>query len=82
LGLYAFLTILLLWPTVGWGVVPWMTIYILGYSYIAGLNLIQYLPKTTERISSEKVGSRFHFVNNPVSYGKSIEALRGEHRVY
>jgi len=42
LGLYALLTMLILEPHVGWGIVPWMTIYMLGYFYIAGLNLIQH----------------------------------------
>lgn len=42
LGLYALLTIVLLLPTLGWGIVPWMLIYMLGYFYIAGLNLIQH----------------------------------------
>ena len=82
LGLYAFFTILLLWPYVGWGVVPWMTIYVLGYSYIAGLNLIQYMPENKERVSFEKVGVQLNHANKAVGYGKSIEALRGEHRVY
>jgi cellulose synthase/poly-beta-1,6-N-acetylglucosamine synthase-like glycosyltransferase len=42
LGVYALLTIILLEPYVGWGVVPWMTIYMIGYFYVAGLNLIQH----------------------------------------
>jgi hypothetical protein len=29
-------------PTLGWGIVPWMMIDMLGYFYIAGLNLIQH----------------------------------------
>ena len=45
LGLYALLTIFVLEPYQGWGIVPWMLIYMLGYFYIAGLNLIQHLPK-------------------------------------
>lgn len=45
LGLYALLTIFLLEKYVGWGIVPWMTIYVLGYFYIAGLNLVEHLPK-------------------------------------
>ena len=45
LGLYALLTIFVLEPHDGWGIIPWMSIYILGYFYIAGLNLIQHLPK-------------------------------------
>ncbi|MGE5249774.1 MAG: glycosyltransferase [Bacteroidota bacterium] len=42
LGLYALLTIILLRPYVGWGIIPWMAIYMVGYFYIAGLNLIQH----------------------------------------
>jgi fatty acid desaturase len=42
LGLYALLTMVLLLPTLGWGIAPWMMIYMLGYFYIAGLNLIQH----------------------------------------
>lgn len=45
LGLYALLTILVLAPHDGWGIIPWMSIYMFGYFYIAGLNLIQHLPK-------------------------------------
>jgi hypothetical protein len=26
----------------GWGSIPWMVIYMLGFFYIAGLNLIQH----------------------------------------
>jgi hypothetical protein len=29
-------------PYIGWGIVPWMAIYMLGFFYIAGLNLIQH----------------------------------------
>ena len=41
LGLYALLTIFILTPNIGWGLVPWMLIYMFGYFYIAGLNLMQ-----------------------------------------
>jgi cellulose synthase/poly-beta-1,6-N-acetylglucosamine synthase-like glycosyltransferase len=44
LGLYALLTILVLAPHDGWGIIPWMSIYMLGYFYVAGLNLIQHIP--------------------------------------
>src|SRR5581483_7997618 len=47
LGIYALLTMILLEPYVGWGIVPWMTIYALGYFYIAGLNLIEHAPKSS-----------------------------------
>ena len=42
LGLYALLTILLLAPYLGWEIVPWMLIYMAGFFYIAGLNLLQH----------------------------------------
>lgn len=42
LGLYALLTIIILEPHFGWGIAPWMVIYMSGYFYIAGLNLIQH----------------------------------------
>jgi hypothetical protein len=41
LGLYALLTAVVLAPTIGWGIVPWMLIYALGFFYIAGLSLLQ-----------------------------------------
>ncbi len=41
LGLYALLTIILLEPYVGWGIIPWMMVYMLSYFYIAGMNLMQ-----------------------------------------
>jgi hypothetical protein len=42
LGLYALVTGIVLAPYIGWGIIPWMVIYMLGYFYIAGLNLIQH----------------------------------------
>lgn len=44
LGLYALVTGVVLAPYIGWGIVPWMVIYMLGFFYIAGLNLIQHAP--------------------------------------
>lgn len=41
LGFYALITSIILAPITGWGMVPWMIIYMLGYFYIAGMNLIQ-----------------------------------------
>jgi cellulose synthase/poly-beta-1,6-N-acetylglucosamine synthase-like glycosyltransferase len=41
LGLYAMLTASVLAPLIGWGVIPWMVIYMLGFFYVAGLSLIQ-----------------------------------------
>ncbi len=42
LSLYALLTIALLFPHLGWFVVPWMGVYWLGYFYVASLNLYQH----------------------------------------
>ena len=44
LGIYALITAIVLQPSLGWGVVLWMVLYMLGYFYIAGLNLIQHMP--------------------------------------
>ena len=44
LGIYALVTGIVLQPSMGWGVVLWMVLYMLGYFYIAGLNLIQHMP--------------------------------------
>jgi len=48
LGIYALITGVVLAPYIGWGVVPWMVIYMLGFFYIAGLNLIQHSVHATE----------------------------------
>jgi hypothetical protein len=48
LGLYALLTMVILEPKVGWGIIPCMAAYLLGYFYIAGLNLIQHWQGTRE----------------------------------
>jgi cellulose synthase/poly-beta-1,6-N-acetylglucosamine synthase-like glycosyltransferase len=48
LGLYALVTGIVLAPYIGWGVLPWMIIYMLGFFYIAGLNLIQHRVETSE----------------------------------
>jgi cellulose synthase/poly-beta-1,6-N-acetylglucosamine synthase-like glycosyltransferase len=42
LGIYALVTGIVLAPYIGWGIIPWMVIYMLGFFYIAGLNLIQH----------------------------------------
>ena len=46
LGIYALFTGIVLPHYIGWGIVPWMIIYMLGFFYIAGLNLIQHAPRT------------------------------------
>lgn len=48
LGLYALATIIILYPYYGWSIAPWMLIYVLGYFYIAGLNLSQHNPALNE----------------------------------
>src|ERR1041384_991475 len=35
LGIYAFVTAIVLAPYIGWGIIPWMIIYTLGFFYIA-----------------------------------------------
>jgi Glycosyltransferases, probably involved in cell wall biogenesis len=49
LGIYALFTGVVLSHYIGWGIVPWMVIYMLGFFYIAGLNLIQHAPKTNRQ---------------------------------
>jgi hypothetical protein len=49
LGIYALVTGIVLAPYIGWGIVPWMIIYMLGFFYTAGLNLIQHAPKPSRR---------------------------------
>lgn len=41
LGVYALITGIVLTPVIGWGILPWMIIYMLGFFYIGGMNLIQ-----------------------------------------
>jgi cellulose synthase/poly-beta-1,6-N-acetylglucosamine synthase-like glycosyltransferase len=50
LGLYSLLTMIILYPVIGWGIIPWMTIYMIGYFYIAGLNLLQHSPKRGKQV--------------------------------
>ena len=51
LAIYAFLTGILLAGYVGWEIIPWMLIYTIGYLYVAGLNLIQHMPKGLEPLT-------------------------------
>jgi len=48
LGLYALFTGIVLEPYMGWGI-AWMVIYMLGFFYIAGLNLIQHAPDVRQQ---------------------------------
>jgi cellulose synthase/poly-beta-1,6-N-acetylglucosamine synthase-like glycosyltransferase len=54
LGFYALITMILLYPIIGWGIIPWMSIYMIGYFYIAGLNLLQHSPKRGKQARKEK----------------------------
>jgi len=56
LGLYALLTGVVLAPYIGWGIVPWMVIYMLGFFYIAGLNLIQHAPRGNQQVTEPSEG--------------------------
>ena len=49
LGLYALMTGILLMPYLGWGILFWMVVYMLGFFYIAGLNLIQHAPSISQQ---------------------------------
>jgi cellulose synthase/poly-beta-1,6-N-acetylglucosamine synthase-like glycosyltransferase len=51
LGLYALVTGIVLMPYLGWSILFWMVIYMLGFFYIAGLNLIQHAPQTNHQPS-------------------------------
>lgn len=54
LGFYALITGIILAPSLGWGILPWMIIYMLGFFYIAGMNLLQ----NKEQLTSRPTGSR------------------------
>jgi hypothetical protein len=82
LAIYAFITILVLLPSVGMGIVPWMTFYMLGYIYIAGLNVIQHSPKAGRRSTKKKEELHTLYTNKSKSYLKSVEELGGKQRVY
>jgi cellulose synthase/poly-beta-1,6-N-acetylglucosamine synthase-like glycosyltransferase len=53
LGIYALFTGVVLSHYIGWGIVPWMIIYMLGFFYVAGLNLIQHVPQTGKQQSTQ-----------------------------
>ncbi|MGE5464738.1 MAG: cellulose synthase family protein [Syntrophothermus sp.] len=50
LGIYALITGIVLTPVIGWGIVPWMVIYTLGFFYIGGLSLIQNRESTRKQL--------------------------------
>ncbi|HSJ88190.1 MAG TPA: cellulose synthase family protein [Anaerolineales bacterium] len=41
LGIYALISGIVLEPIIGWGIVPWMIIYMLGFFYMGGMSLMQ-----------------------------------------
>jgi hypothetical protein len=41
LGIYALISGIVLQPIIGWGIVPWMFIYMFGFFYIGGMSLMQ-----------------------------------------
>ena len=49
--LYSILTGIVLMPYLGWSILFWMVVYMLGFFYIAGLNLIQHAPQTSHQPS-------------------------------
>lgn len=49
LALYAFVTLLVLAPLVGWGIVPWMALYMAGFLYIGGLSIIEHRPHNSAK---------------------------------
>jgi cellulose synthase/poly-beta-1,6-N-acetylglucosamine synthase-like glycosyltransferase len=53
LGIYALFTGIVLSHYIGWGIIPWMVIYMLGFFYVAGLNLIQHAPQTGKQRSTQ-----------------------------
>ena len=56
LGIYAFISGIVLSGSVGWGIVPWMSIYTFGYFYIAGLNLMQHWPRAGRNMAKSFAG--------------------------
>jgi cellulose synthase/poly-beta-1,6-N-acetylglucosamine synthase-like glycosyltransferase len=68
LALYAFVVLLVLTPSLGWGMIPWMALYILGYLYIAGLNVIQHRPGTFRKKKNiKKEELHIQYINNSLS---------------
>ncbi len=56
LGTYALFSGIILSWYVGWGILPWMLVYMFGYFYIAGLNLKQHLPKSERAMAKSFAG--------------------------
>ncbi len=82
LALYAFITILVLAPILGWGIVPWMALYMLGFLYIAGLNIFQHSLRLRRKMSSVKrEDPNIRNIKNSKSYLKSVEEFGGKQHV-
>jgi cellulose synthase/poly-beta-1,6-N-acetylglucosamine synthase-like glycosyltransferase len=56
LGVYALISGIILGSYIGWGILPWMSIYTFGYFYIAGLNLKQHFPKVLRGTAKSYAG--------------------------
>jgi hypothetical protein len=50
LGIYALVSGIILGPVIGWGMVPWMFIYMFGFFYIGGMSLAQNRESTRKRL--------------------------------
>jgi hypothetical protein len=50
LGIYALVSGIILAPIIGWGIVPWMLIYMLGFFYIGGMSVAQNRESTRQRL--------------------------------
>ena len=50
LGIYALVSSIVLAPIIGWGIVPWMMIYMCGFFYVGGMSLAQSRESTRKRI--------------------------------
>lgn len=51
LGIYALVTGIILTPIIGWGLAPWMIVYMLGFFYVGGLSLLQSRESTRKQIT-------------------------------
>jgi cellulose synthase/poly-beta-1,6-N-acetylglucosamine synthase-like glycosyltransferase len=83
LALYALATMIVLTPLIGWGIIPWMAFYLFGFLYIAGLNVIQSMPRLSRKLkSSKKDELDLRYIYMSKCYLKSVEELGGEPRLY
>ena len=56
LGFYALLTAIILAPVLGWSIIIWMTIYMLGFFYVGGMSIAQNRESTRKRIRKLRAG--------------------------